>query len=241
MPPPRKLKPNDGFTQKAFTLAEVLITLGVIGIVAALTIPQVITNYQKKATVAKLKKAYSLAAQVIENDEIGVWNWDNWDSAETILREHFVPKLQVTEIYPPKSAYSPMCENSQYTWLGGTGIGSPFLNSTASLRLNDGTCLGLNGNDNEWEGQFNYNFFIDINGPQKPNVAGIDLFFFYINSKGQLRPYGDTLTDEQLNNNPPSPCEYKEGNNYGGRSCALKIIRDGWEMKKDYPWKWKKD
>ena len=35
-------------TQKGFTLAEVLITLGIIGIVAAMTIPNLIENYQKK-------------------------------------------------------------------------------------------------------------------------------------------------------------------------------------------------
>ena len=43
----------------AFTLAEVLITLGIIGVVAALTMPTLITKYQKKATAAKLKNAYS--------------------------------------------------------------------------------------------------------------------------------------------------------------------------------------
>ena len=42
-----------------FTLAEVLITLGIIGIVAAMTIPVLITNYQKKTTATRVKKAYS--------------------------------------------------------------------------------------------------------------------------------------------------------------------------------------
>lgn len=42
-----------------FTLAEVLITLGIIGIVAALTIPTLINNYQKKAYIAALQKTYS--------------------------------------------------------------------------------------------------------------------------------------------------------------------------------------
>lgn len=45
--------------KKAFTLAEVLITLGIIGVVAAITIPGLITKYQKLATVVKLKKVYS--------------------------------------------------------------------------------------------------------------------------------------------------------------------------------------
>ena len=44
--------------KKGFTLAEVLITLGIIGVVAALTLPSLITNYRKKQTVAQLKKVY---------------------------------------------------------------------------------------------------------------------------------------------------------------------------------------
>ena len=40
--------------KKGFTLAEVLITLGIIGVVAALTLPSLITNYRKKQTVAQL-------------------------------------------------------------------------------------------------------------------------------------------------------------------------------------------
>lgn len=39
-----------------FTLAEVLITLGVIGVVAALTLPSVVANYQKQKTVSFVKK-----------------------------------------------------------------------------------------------------------------------------------------------------------------------------------------
>lgn len=47
----------------AFTLAEVLITLGIIGIVAAMTIPTLITNHQKRQTVVKLQRAISVMNQ----------------------------------------------------------------------------------------------------------------------------------------------------------------------------------
>ena len=43
----------------AFTLAEVLITLGIIGVVAAITIPGLVADYQKKVLVAQFKKSYS--------------------------------------------------------------------------------------------------------------------------------------------------------------------------------------
>ena len=49
----------------AFTLAEVLITLGIIGIVSAMTIPTLINNYQKKVTVTRLQQTYSMLNQAL--------------------------------------------------------------------------------------------------------------------------------------------------------------------------------
>ena len=48
--------------KKAFTLAEVLVTLGIIGVVVALTLPAVIANYRKKEYVSILKQSYSVLA-----------------------------------------------------------------------------------------------------------------------------------------------------------------------------------
>ena len=45
--------------RKAFTLAEVLITLGIIGVVSALVLNPLVVNYQKKSTVVSLKKVYT--------------------------------------------------------------------------------------------------------------------------------------------------------------------------------------
>lgn len=47
----------------AFTLAEVLITLGIIGIVAVMTIPAIINNSEKQSIVSKVKEAYSIMSQ----------------------------------------------------------------------------------------------------------------------------------------------------------------------------------
>lgn len=54
----------------AFTLAEVLITLGIIGIVAALTIPNIIAGYRKKVVETRLAKLYSSINQAIKISEI---------------------------------------------------------------------------------------------------------------------------------------------------------------------------
>ena len=77
--------------KKGFTLAEVLITLGIIGIVAAMTLPAVVQKKQKLETSARLKKFYSTMQQAIiysetENGEMQTWTIEtggsNVDRAE---------------------------------------------------------------------------------------------------------------------------------------------------------------
>ncbi len=68
----------------AFTLAEVLITLGIIGIVAALTIPSLTANHRKKVLGSKLKKFYSIMSQAVIMSEAeqgaSVSEWDTFSS-----------------------------------------------------------------------------------------------------------------------------------------------------------------
>lgn len=69
--------------KKGFTLAEVLITLGIIGVVAALTLPSLITNYRKKQTVAQLKKVYSELSQAAQMSVVQNGDMKNWDYSLT--------------------------------------------------------------------------------------------------------------------------------------------------------------
>jgi len=69
----------------AFTLAEVLITLGVIGIIAAMTIPALISANNKRITETRLKRFYSTFNQAIrlstiDNGEVEGWT-DYWDAS----------------------------------------------------------------------------------------------------------------------------------------------------------------
>ena len=73
--------------KKGFTLAEVLITIGIIGVVAALTLPPLIQDYREQATVTRVKKFYSVFSQayamaVQENGTI-----DNWGLKDTEMYE----------------------------------------------------------------------------------------------------------------------------------------------------------
>ena len=71
--------------QKAFTLAEVLITLGIIGIVATMTIPNLIFKYRKSVSVAKLKRTYSTLQQALIRTlaDSGGYNYVNFSDGNT--------------------------------------------------------------------------------------------------------------------------------------------------------------
>ena len=65
--------------KKGFTLAEVLITLGIIGVIAAVTMPALIENHQKKATAVKLARFYSIMSQAVLR----------WQSDDGIIPDDF--------------------------------------------------------------------------------------------------------------------------------------------------------
>ena len=93
---------NKNKKSKGFTLAEVLITLGIIGVVAAITMPTLINNYKEKATVNKVKKFYSMMSQaylmsVKDNEHADSWNVGNGVSSTTArqLASYFKPYLKI--------------------------------------------------------------------------------------------------------------------------------------------------
>ena len=239
--------------KSAFTLAEVLITLGIIGVVAALTLPSLLANYTKTQTVVQLKKSYSVLEQTIknaENDYGEVNNWPEWDDAEIILNKYFVPYLQGTKEFGKVKSwdkaicYTPSVKTHvdnlnrivQYTFLSGMHVSNPFYaNKTASIQLNDGTCIGLNPildlNENaSYSALFSRLILIDVNGAQKaPNVVGKDLFFFYINSDGVIKPFGDIWSRDRILS-PSFNLSCNTKSILGGHTCAYRIMQEGWKI-----------
>ena len=109
--------------KKAFTLAEVLITLGIIGVVAALTIPTLIQDSQSRATVTGLKKAYATLQNAFDRavDENGTP--DTWDlvgnqsaTGATNMLNALAPFLNITKNCGtgtgclPKASYKDMSD-----------------------------------------------------------------------------------------------------------------------------------
>lgn len=186
------------FKKAAFTLAEVLITLGIIGVVAAMTMPSLIQNYQEKATVTKLKKCYSLVSQAyvsILNDEGGSDTLQAGDDLEMMEKFGKYLKYQKTcgrnKGCFPNVTYKSVTGNSYSKWEDDTTDRSRAI-------LTDGTLIMFNKSA-MWVGEGNYLYaqiYVDINGFKGPNQLGKDFFYFYINPE-KIVPGGAKALEEK--------------------------------------------
>ena len=159
-----------------FTLAEVLITLVIIGVVAALTVPSVVTNSANAQLESQIQKFYAQFSKAIE-----LYMVDNniekfADFGADFDEEEFVNKyLNVAQ----KCDYtSSDCFAKEYTLEPdrGTAI-EPF---KGGYVLVDGSSF-----------LFSETSFVvfDVNGHKKPNKVGKDLWSFYVHSDGSLDSY----------------------------------------------------
>ena len=236
----------------AFTLAEVLITIGVIGVVAAVTLPTVIQNHQKKQTVVQLKKAYSelLQAFTMAQKDFGAYeDWylgpfeDNVVSTKFFFDKVLSPNLKIVKSCFPSS--SECWAEKTYNLRGGEAQDIK-LASTRPERSSFITASGYSVF--YWIGKSGTNgwFFVDINGKKNPNILGKDTFvfihgnsnfpkigFFPYSSYTEILSRNDVITGTSL----IGGCSKDDASRYySSYTCAQLIMMDGWQIKDDYPW-----
>lgn len=229
--------------KEGFTLAEVLITLGIIGVVAALTIPNVIAGYEKQVTISKLQKSSSILNQAFklsefDNGESVYWNIGS-GNATAYFAKYWKPYLKILHICDNEKQCGYKSNAPWYRANGKLDIIHVILKAwRESVILSDGTFMSgftgagfdssVNEDDNNYTEGASSLILIDINGGGKPNKFGRDVFYFErVNGKGVL-PYGYGDDDDTINDD----CSK---DNFGYK-CAAKIMRDGWKINDDYPW-----
>ena len=220
----------------AFTLAETLITLGIIGIVAAMTIPTLISNYQKKQTVTKLQKAISILNQAykLSFDDVGEPSAQEAFNmgAEQYFQTYWAPYIKTALIC---TTYQQCGYKELQPWK----TASNQKNTTAVVNLthratfytSDGflyvifTSIGKTAEEGYMK---NNSIIVDLNGHEGPNRVGRDVFYLTRVEKdgAGIQTLGMAYSDENVNNN----CSNE------GYYCAEKIRRAGWRIEKDYPW-----
>ena len=223
-----------------FTLAEVLITLGIIGVVAAMTMPSVIQNYKKKEASSRLKKFVSTMEQAVlfaeKDNGTRAFQWmdiDDYadDISENPQLEHDLNFAYWNQYFAPY-VKSIKVENGVY-------VESPDENnkgkntkiyfadgSTLSLRL--GHCLDL---------------YFDINGDKLPNQSGRDIFRFFIatNKSYKKEPVSEIYRNKSfaavympLFDTREKALQYCKDMAF---YCTGLLQYDNWEFKDDYPYK----
>lgn len=220
------LLPLPTLTKKGFTLAEVLITLSIIGVIAMLTVPSIMKNYRYKTYSASLKKVYSQltdAVQAIMNDEMttefhkttaGVKSSDTAGEekgAYYFLHNYFKVAASCD------NSLNTQCLGASYKSFSGADAGPVF--GESCIRTTNGAtiCMTLNPDNGITS------VFIDVNGPSDPNITGLDAFV--ANISGVDGSVTDWSTDETKCNVGGA------GNNHiadYALGCLNQLMNNGW-------------
>ncbi len=208
---------------KAFTLAEVLITLGIIGIVAAMTLPALITKYQKHVTVNRLKHAYSVLSQAVKLSEVSNGSIDDWDWSAAYLNS------EALEIWLKQY----MCPYMKYTEISNSD------SEKTTIKIANGTTFTFKANS-----ETNIHVFVQLSPKNQERNTFVFLIQKGLNNrhlvlnKSGVWPYSYSATGIDTN----TRAFWKDNTSYGcnrnGKKylCAGLIMYDGWQIKDDYPW-----
>ena len=229
---------NRGESKKrAFTLAEILITLVIIGVIAALTIPTLMGSYMHKICAAQLRKVVgeiTNAAQTIiaeeKADEENTANNVDIEAANVQQGFYFTKAGSSTSNDNEGALYflNNFIKNNsitsretlfanQYKNSTGTGIGTiPAWDSCIQTQSGAGICMQYH---NATQHQ---RIFVDVNGSQKPNIIGVDLFVMQITDTGSV----EDIIQANANNNCGT------GNNIttATTGCLKRVIDNGWRI-----------
>ena len=211
----------------AFTLTEVLITLGVIGVVAALTIPVLSQNLKKQAYVTALRKDMSVLTQGfklmladsgtddLRNTEVFGSNWPitMTDSSKNNKINEFSKYFKVSSGSLPFETPKPLGTISSNLTKSIVYIDYGLM--IYSSKSSPYVCFMLVSGSKFCTAGTGYPAILDVNGDAKPNTFGRDVFVLTINSSGIVTPFNKTISSFSANSNCNSCTSLCRGSHMG--------------------------
>ena len=225
----------------AFTLAEVLVTLGIIGVVSAMTVPTLMQNYQRQSYVTQLHKVYNELSQALlkyQTDKNAI----NFKEAGLSGSEAYTEfQKNYFKVVQDCGTTQTPCFASSYKKMSGSSTN--FKCKYGCMSLASGAAIGGYGNGTNGV----YEIVVDVNGQKGPNIFGRDAFTMYIYTAQNviddlaLKNPDDMndstwdsessvpLTQDQREKNFQRACQgdAKPGEWHG---CFGKILNDNWQM-----------
>ena len=213
--------------KSAFTLAEVLITLAIIGIVAAMTIPTLISNYQNKQLKTRLNKTYSVLSQAINMiyAESGLPVTPSRYAQGKSFYKDLMKYMKVAKDCGAAGCinYSDGYNIDEYQNFSKKAILYTHFLDDGQFVLQDGTLVMVENNINNTDAGLLIT--ADINGiDQGPNAWGHDLFSFQV-LNNKLVPSGAKGTHFDLELYP-NYCSKTSTSGLNGISCTEKALTE---------------
>lgn len=205
-----------------FTLAEVLITLGIIGVVAAITIPNLMTAYKAKKMRSQFLKSYSVIQQAFRQMEVDDVSTDisTYSGKMGSFYDAFKTRFNGAHwcgYYNNTSSTLPCAKDPTYKTLNGRHTLDKNLFDDGQFVLPDGTLVIIENPNTSDVGRVW--IFVDLNGyGNPPNRLGYDLFVFQF-VEGELHTMGDLQTSYT---DVDKYCNLKSSDIFNGIACAQK-------------------
>lgn len=250
----------------AFTLAEVLITLGIIGIVAAMTLPSLIANHRKQVMLTKVKHTYNILSNALERAKVDYGTDINSGYIPTdgstrersmfFAETYMLPYLTTTNYCGDK--YEGLYCTVQTKELGLTSTRFYLGPANANANANAGTAFMLNngtivyvqvgrGNGAEAAETSRIWMVYDIDGPQGYNMLGYDTFFIELGGmegankrnsadRNKLLPYGYSTSYNCAHYVSEANHACNPKATNPGSWCLAYIVCNGWNLGDKYPW-----
>ena len=205
----------------AFTLAEVLITLGIIGVVAALTLPNLVANYKKQVLVTQLKAEVNIIEnsfrKILANEGVDDLNNTPLFNERGFDKDYYISQTGFSEI--PNDSEMEFAKEIRKK-----NRSNPY----PIFYLNNGSCFAVRGARMSETSPYYPVVFVDVNCDKSPNSLGYDQFAIQLNSFGQSEDANKFIT--LCTKATPKYSISFVLSEYMGFGCFNKIVQDGWKI-----------
>lgn len=243
---------------KAFTLAEILITMSIVGVIVGITVPVVISNHQKNIQLLAFKKVYK---DLLENLTVlstesykGLYNSSLSLKSKIVTKEDGSTELEqdtvdntagkFLETYYPKritacgsgaqpcfaASYSRISDKASTDFTCSNGYSVKIKSGAAICIIPADKALAGDGDTIEDAEAHPATVYIDTNGSEKPNVGGRDMFTLYIYDDYSLDELEPSVAKSTSSKTKREELAGNCTSSYFGEGCFSKILNANWKI-----------